>query len=107
MPDHDDSFRDLEGRFSRWLRRLRLRDALVWAPRGLAAGLALALGITLGSWLFPLATVPRLVALSVGFSLGGLGLAAAIAFFWPHPRLESARYFDRLFGLSERTSTAF
>ena len=107
MPDHDDSFRELERRFSRWLRRLRLRDALIWAPRGLAAGLALALGISFGSWLFPFATVPTLVALSVGFALGGLEVAAAIAYFWPHQRLESARYFDRLFGLSERTSTAF
>src|SRR5690348_8095952 len=98
MPDRDDSFRELEARFSRWLRRLRVRDALIWAPRGLAAGLALALGISIGSWLFPLATAPTLIGLSVGFALGGLEVAAAIAYFWPHQRLESARYFDQLFG---------
>ena len=49
-----------------------------------------------------MATVPTLVALSVAFALGGLEAAAAIAYFWPRQRLASARYFDRLFGLSER-----
>src|SRR5258707_15666605 len=107
MPDHDPSFRELEGRFSRWLRRLRLGDALIWAPRGLLAGLALALAISASAWLFQIATVPALVALSVGLSLVGLELAAAVAYFWPGRRIQSARFFDRLFGLSERTSTAF
>src|SRR5947209_13714603 len=107
MPDHDESFRELEGRFTRWVRRLRRRDAVTWAPRGLAVGLAVALGLSLAAWLLPYATVPTLVGLSVGCALVGLELAAAVAYFWPRPRMQNARYFDRLFGLSERTSTAF
>src|SRR6266852_2022582 len=102
----DPSFRELEGRLSNWLIRLRLRDAVLWAPRGLTAGLAIGLALSLLARLGPFETVPVLAGQAGGLALAGLGLAVALAYSWPRPRLASARYFDRLFGLAERTSTA-
>jgi hypothetical protein len=50
--------------------------------------------------------VPALVLFSLSLTLAGFALAVGVAYFWPRSRLAAARYFDRLFGLAERTSTA-
>jgi uncharacterized membrane protein YgaE (UPF0421/DUF939 family) len=98
--------RDIEEHLSGWLVRLRLRDALVWSVRGLVAGLAVGLGLSLVARLRPVLPVPALVGLSLSAALVGFALALALAYFWPRSRLAAARAFDRLFGLAERTSTA-
>src|SRR3972149_519531 len=97
---------DLDAHLSGWLLRLRLRDALVWSVRGLALGLGVGLGLSLLARLRPLWPPLVVAAWSLGLALAGLGLALALAYFWPRQRLVAARYFDRLFGLSERTSPA-
>ena len=89
-----------------WLLRLRLRDAVVWGTRGLLGGLALALGVALAARVRPLFTVPELINVSAALAGGGLALFAAAAWLWPRDRLHAARFFDRAFGLKERTSTA-
>jgi hypothetical protein len=106
MPAQDPSLQELEDQLAGWVLRLRLRDALSWSLRGLAAGLAVALFLSLVAWLRPWQPVPVLAGLSLGLALAGLGLAMALAFFWPRSKLAGARYFDRVFGLAERTSTA-
>src|SRR5574337_1254378 len=99
-------FREVDEQLSHWLRRLRVRDALVWSVRGLTGGLAGGLGLSLVARLRPLLPVSTLILLSVGFAGAGLGLALVMAYFWPRPRLVAARHFDRVFWLSERTSAA-
>lgn len=98
--------RELDDHLSQWLLRLRARDALSMAVRGLAAGLAAGLGLALIARLTPLQPVQTLILFAVMLALTGLLTALAIGFFWPRPRLAAARYFDRVFGLAERTSTA-
>jgi hypothetical protein len=97
---------ELDTHLNHWTTRLRLRDAVLWAARGLLGGLALGLGFSLIARLRPLYTVPTLITLSVVFALSGLLLALLLAWFWPRPRLARARYFDRVLGLQERTSMA-
>jgi len=97
---------ELRDLVSLWLLRWRLREAAIWAVRGLAGGLAAGLGLTLVARLMPLQPVPVLIAGSIAFALGGMALAGGAGFFWPRPVLVAARYFDRRFGLAERTSTA-
>src|SRR5215212_11847960 len=92
MPTQDPSLRDLDNQFAGWLLRLRLRDALLWSLRGLAAGLAVALVLSLVAWLRPFQPVPVLIGLSRALALTGLGLSLALAFFWPRGKLASARY---------------
>jgi hypothetical protein len=102
----DAHLHEVDEHLSRWLSRLRRRDALLWSVRGLIGGLAVGLGLSLIARLRPFQPVPTLVALSAGFALAGLWLGFLAAYFWPRPRLAAARYFDRLLGLAERTSTA-
>lgn len=96
----------LERRVRRWDRRLRLVQSALWLPRGLIAGLVVALGIALAArlrvWL-----LPGDVALLSGVVVGAGGLTALIG-VWarPQPVPHLARYFDRRFGLKERVSTA-
>lgn len=102
----DIHLRDVDACLSAWLRRLRFREAMQWAVRGLAAGLAIALGLALVARLVPWQSLPVLISLSVTLALAGATVGLVIAYFWPRPRLSAARYFDRVFGLAERTSAA-
>jgi len=102
----DPAFREVEQHLDAWTLRLRLRDAFVWSLRGLGAGLAAGLVLAVIARLRPFLTESMLIGLAAGFGLAGFGLALALAYFWPRPRLLTARRFDRLFGLAERTSTA-
>lgn len=89
-----------------WERRARAQRALRWLPFGLSVGLASGAGVALVARLFPVLTTGQAAALA----LVALALAAAITplLAWLRPRsgLDSARHFDLLFGLNERTSTA-
>jgi hypothetical protein len=102
----DVHLREIDDSLSGWLRRLRLREAMQWAVRGLAVGLAAGLGLSLVGRLAPWQPLPVLIALSVTLAILGALLALVIAYFWPRPRLAAARYFDRVLGLAERTSAA-
>ncbi len=102
----DQTSRQLLQAISRWDRRLRLTQLALWIPRGLAAGLVFGLAVALISrtrpWLLP----QQVVLIAVVAALLGIVLAAVGVSIWPRPTLQTARYFDRLFGLKERSSTA-
>src|SRR5689334_22294747 len=89
-----------------WFRWMRFRRALTWALRGLVCGLALALAIGLAGVLQARLLRDEFLAL-VGLSglifSPGVGLAA---YLWPIQPLKAARYFDLVFHLNERVSTA-
>ena len=98
---------DLSRTVHAWIRRLRYQRALAWSSRGLILGLALSLGLGLlgayqgkllqGEFLLLVVSISLLVPLIAGLT----------AFLWPIQPLQAARYFDLLFHLKERLSTAF
>jgi hypothetical protein len=96
----------LAAHLTRWDRRRRLAASFVWAPRGLAAGLAVAVLIALAARLWPLLATPWLLALGALWGLVGLLAALLAVWLWPTTPLELARYFDHRLGLQERLSTA-
>src|SRR5450432_214092 len=91
---------------SRWDQRLRFTQLAIWLPRGLAAGLSLGLVVAMISRLRPwlqsqqILTV-TLIAVSIGVVLTALGVLT-----WPRSMMQKARFFDRLFDLKERSTTA-
>lgn len=89
-----------------WLLRLRLRDAAQWGVRGLSAGLAAGLGFALIARLRPLFTVSELINVCAGFAAGGLLAFLFGAWAWPRSKFDAAKFFDHVFDLKERTSTA-
>lgn len=99
-------FEELTQHLTGWIRWRRIRRGLTWGLRGLALGLFLALlwgAVGLGQgWFVALEFAAFVFLLALAVTLvTGLGAA-----FWPLPRLESARDFDRAFHLRERVSTA-
>jgi hypothetical protein len=99
-------FREVEDALSGWLWWARARAALLWSVRGLAVGLAVALGISLVARLTPLQPLPVLIGIAVACALLAAGAGMGAGLLWPRGRLAAARYFDRVFGLAERTSAA-
>ncbi len=90
----------------RWDMRLRTTLLPLWIPRGVIFGLLIGVGIALFARLRPLLMPQQVLALGVAAALL-CGMAAFLAvWFAPRPPLKAARYFDRTFGLKERTSTA-
>jgi len=97
---------DLSPIFDAWLRWLRLRRAVDGALRGLLFGLALSLCVGLVG-LFQTRLLRSEFLALVGTALVIFPVAGALlAALWPLRRIDAARYFDRVFGLQERISTA-
>lgn len=96
----------LHARVAEWERRARLVQIVAWLPRwiatGLVAGIVLAVLSRLRPWLLA-REVLLATCLAVAF-VTALGIA--IVWLYPRKPLESARRFDRLFGLRERTTAA-
>jgi hypothetical protein len=100
------SFATLMAHLRRWERRRRWRDTLLWAPRGLLAGLLLAALLAIAARLQPLLTNEMLAMVTVALALAGL-LAALLAVWLPQRSLlAQARYADAALDLCERTSAA-
>jgi hypothetical protein len=97
---------DLLVYLARWDRRLRLTHTTLWVPRGLIIGVLIGIGIAVAARLRPL-MLPSQVAAVVGVAIL-LSAAITLVIVWlaPRPMLRSARMFDSIFGLKERTSTA-
>lgn len=101
-----DPLLELNFHLRRWQNRLRLLRAL----KGLFYGLASAAGAgTLlsiyAAWSQNL--LPEEYLRAAGVSLFALAiLGAGLGYLWPQRTLEMARWFDRLFRLKERVSTA-
>jgi hypothetical protein len=97
---------DLSQILHSWIRRLRWQRALVWTSRGVTLGLALALGLgVLGIYQAKLLRAEFLTVV-ISISLLFPFLSGLVAFLWPIQSLKAARYFDLLFHLEERVSTA-
>ena len=100
------TFKTLSRTMDGWVRWLRFQRAVTWGVRGLLGGLALALlagGI--GIWQAQLLPMEFFALLLITLLLSPL-ISAAIAYLWPLEPLKAARYFDRVFHLNERVSTA-
>lgn len=101
-----EPFRELSEQLRRWDRRRRVRDALLWAPRGVLAGLLVTALVATVARLRPLLSNDEVALLAVSLALTGL-LAALLAVWLPRrTALEQARFADAALGLRERASTA-
>ena len=90
----------------RWDRRLRLVMSAIWLPRGLIVGLLIGIALAgisrLRPWL-----LPDQIALASATAVTMCGVGVLIAVWgWPRSTARNARFFDRLFDLKERVSTA-
>ncbi len=85
---------------------MRLRRTLTWSLRGLTLGLALALFLgSLGLLQARLLRAEFLTLVGASAVITAL-LAGMVAYVWPISSLKAARYFDQVFHLDERVSTA-
>ncbi|HUM68208.1 MAG TPA: hypothetical protein PLK31_05110, partial [Chloroflexota bacterium] len=102
----DQPFNQLLAQLHAWNGRRRWRDALVWLPRGLLAGLLVAGIVAALARLRPLLTNQEVGYIAL--ALAGVGLLAVLVWLlWQrHPLPEQARFADRQFALKERASTA-
>lgn len=90
----------------RWDRWLRLVQTSAWLPRFVALALLIALVAAVASRLRPWLLPGEIVLLGVAaFALISL-VGSGILWLYPRPLIESARYFDRLLDLRERTTAA-
>src|SRR5215211_431889 len=97
---------DLSQTIHSWIRRLRWQRALGWASRGFILGLAVSLALgMLGVYQAKLVR-EEFLALVISISLLLPVISGLVAFLWPVQLLKAARYFDLLFHLEERVSTA-
>ena len=91
---------------NRWNARRRLRDGLIWAPRGLLAGLLLAVIVATAARLRPLLDNNEVGYAALGLGLAGLLISAVVFLMQRATLIQQARFADRQFGLQERVSTA-
>lgn len=101
-----NAIQELEQVLRGWVRWYRLRQAVWWGARGLAAGLGVGLAGAVVIALRGRLVGEEFIALIAAAAGAGALLGVLAAWVWPFPMLEAARYFDRKFGLQERTSTA-
>jgi hypothetical protein len=97
---------NLSQTLGQWIRWIRLQRALTWSLRGLAAALGLSLLIG-GVGLYQAKLLKQEFLAVILFCVVALPIAFAIAaYFWRVQTIQAARYFDRVFHLKERVSTA-
>ncbi|MCB9420988.1 MAG: hypothetical protein H6667_14395 [Ardenticatenaceae bacterium] len=101
-----DDFNQLTHQVRQWHGRSRLRDALIWLPRGLLAGLLVGVVVATVARLRPFLDNNEVGYVAVGLGIVGL-LVSSIVFLMQRSTLvQQARFADRQFGLKERVSTA-
>ncbi|MCB8977846.1 MAG: hypothetical protein H6657_10520 [Ardenticatenaceae bacterium] len=102
----NERFEELKQQLRQWNGRRRMRDGLLWLPRGLLLGLLLGVVVATIARFRPLLTNQE-VGLVAG-SLGLVGLLGAVIWLISQRRdlLQQARFADRQFLLKERASTA-
>lgn len=96
----------LETQLNRWNGRRRLRDALLWVPRGMLTGLLITAVLATLSRLRPFMSNEEL--LWWGLGLMGVGLLGAllVVIFQRRNLNQKASFADRQFGLYDRATTA-
>src|SRR5690349_21118964 len=102
----DSSSQQLLSYIGRWDLRLRFTQLAIWLPRGLSAGLIIGLVVALISRLRPWLMGQEVLAVAVAAIVLGAVATLLAVLFWPRPAMKKAQYFDQLFGLKERNSTA-
>lgn len=102
----EEKFTQLAGQLGRYNRRRQLVESVIWLPRGLLAGLLLALLLTLLAHIRPLMTAGEAAYLALLLGLAGALLAAAKTLLPRRALLQKARFADRQFNLQERASAA-
>lgn len=106
IPQTDMTFQSLSRTMAGWVRWLRIQRATSWGLRGLLGGLALALILGgIGVWRAQLLQMEFFLLIAATLVLTPV-IAAIVAYLWPVQPLKAARYFDRVFHLNERVSTA-
>ncbi len=99
-------FDDLSRQLHNWNGRRRLRDALLWVPRGLLVGLLFAVVLATVARLRPLLTSREVTLIAIGFVVLSI-IVTLIVLFWRRYTLwQQARFADAQFALRERTTTA-
>ncbi|MFW5772355.1 MAG: hypothetical protein ACOCZH_03445 [Phototrophicaceae bacterium] len=101
-PGRDSLVRLLHG----WQRRFRIQQTVLWLSRAFLPGLLLGVGAAVISHLGPFLTNLQIAILTLAALVAGLTALLAGVWLWPRPVIDSARRFDRQFGLQERVSTA-
>lgn len=101
-----DDFTRLVQLLKRWHGRSRVRDGLIWLPRGVLVGLLLAVVVATVARIRPFLDNNEVGYVALGLGVAGL-LISAIVFLMQRSTLtQQARFADRQFGLQERVSTA-
>ncbi len=98
--------KELERIVRGWQRWFRVRRGAAWAVHGLIVGLAVSFFLSLAATLRGLLLREEYIFIVLAGPLLAVSAASLAGLAWPFPRLKAARYFDRVFGLRERTSTA-
>ncbi len=102
----NNSYEQLTQYITQWRNRRRWHDAVVWVPRGILAGLLVAVILSTVARLRPLLTNQEIAIIAGGFAIVGF-LISIIVLFWHQENLGiEAATFDRIFHLKERISTA-
>ena len=99
-------FQQLATQLQRWTNRRRWRDALLWLPRGLLAGLLLAVAVATVARLRPLLTNEEIATVAGGLALVGLLIGLVALLLRRYTLHQQARFADRQFQLQERATTA-
>ncbi len=102
----DAQFQNLTAQLQLWNRRRQMRDALIWIPRGLLAGLLLAVAVATISRFIPFLTNREVAIASLVLGIAGI-LGGVIYTVWRrYDLIAQARFADAQFGLQERAGAA-
>ena len=99
-------FRTVEQQLDAWNGRRRLRDGLVWGPRGLLFGLLVAVVVATVARLRPFLTNNEILYIALGTTGVGLLIGLIVVFIRRYSLLQRAQFADFTFALKERSSTA-
>ena len=106
MRMQNGTYPQLTQQIERWHGRRQLRDLLIIAPKGLLAGLLIAVAIAAVARFRPILTNMEVFYISLGLGLAGL-MGGILFVLLRRPDLAAkARFADQTFGLHERLTTA-
>lgn len=102
----DTSFTQIEQELQTWGKRRQLQALLLWAPRGMLAGLSIALILAIISRFRPFMTNREVGFAAVACGLVGLLAGIGFAMLQRHSMRDQAIFADKTFGLQERVVSA-
>jgi hypothetical protein len=101
-----ESLQNLTAQLTRWDMRRRTADMLIWVPRGMLAGLLIAVLVAAAARFRPLLTNQELTYIIGGIVVLSLLISLVALLLQQRTTVEKARFADKQFGLQERTTTA-